>query len=83
MKQKTITLREARERKGWTIAELAQASGIGWATVQAIEAGRMPGSIITRHRLSDALGLPLRAIWPDSMKALAELRAILKEKGRP
>jgi transcriptional regulator with XRE-family HTH domain len=82
MKRKTITLREARLGKGWTLLQLSQKSGVGWATIQAIEAGRTPGNLLTRHHLADALGVPVRTIWPDAMDEWGELFEAMKKDQR-
>lgn len=37
-----LTVREAREKKGWTPEELAEHAGVHRATVYRIEAGAMP-----------------------------------------
>ena len=62
------------------MAELSAKSGIGWATIQAIEMGRTPGNIITRHRLSDALHVPFRIMWPDSAGEWGELFEAMKRE---
>jgi transcriptional regulator with XRE-family HTH domain len=82
MKRKTITLREARQAAGMSLVELAQKSGVGWATIQAIEHGRTPGGLITRHHLSDALGVPFSQMWPDSIEETRELFEAMKRNIR-
>ena len=82
MKRKSITLREARQAAGMSLVELAQKSGVGWATIQAIEFGRTPGGLITRHHLSDALGVPFSQMWPDSIEETRELFEAMKRNIR-
>jgi len=79
MKQKneTLTLREARIKAGLTIHELADKSGLTWATVQAIEAGRTPGILMAKMKLIDGLnrnlpGLTLKNIWPETYSEWAK-----------
>ena len=48
-------VREARRRRGWTQAELAQRAGLGVATVARFEASGQ-GQVSTLTRLCDALG---------------------------
>jgi len=79
-KTKSITLREARQAAGLTIQELSAKSGIGWATIQGIETGRFAGGFVTRHRIADALGVPMRVLWPDSLDEMGELFAALKRE---
>ena len=74
MKNKTITLREARLKAGLTQKELADKAGLTWATLQAIEMGRTPGSFMAKYKLVDALGLTLKELWPETY---AEMSALL------
>jgi len=64
MKQKN-NLREARIKAGLTIQELADKAGIQWAYVQAVEVGRLPGSLDAKAKLSNALGMSLKELWPE------------------
>jgi hypothetical protein len=50
--------------------------------IQAIEEGRTPGNLLTRHHLADALGLPVRVIWPDAMDEVKELIKAVARDGR-
>jgi len=77
-KSKTITLRKARTAAGLTMIELARRAGVSPVMVESIESGRTPGSLINRHRLSDALGIPVRLMWPDSMAQYQELARLMK-----
>jgi transcriptional regulator with XRE-family HTH domain len=58
--RKPEIFRETRERAGLSIQDVALKAGLGWGTVQAIETGRMPGKMIDRTKLAEALHLPLR-----------------------
>lgn len=82
MKQKRMTMREAREAAGMTLAQLSEKSGIGWNLLQAIEANRTPGSLITRHKIADALRVPLRVIWPDTFKEAIVVQKIIEKDQR-
>jgi transcriptional regulator with XRE-family HTH domain len=74
MRNKTLTLRKARLKARLTIQELADKSGLTWATIQAIEAGRTPGTFAAKMKLIDALGmsLSLKDIWPETYAEMAE-----------
>ena len=37
-----MTLRSAREARGWTVADLVKASGVGRATIYRLESGDTP-----------------------------------------
>lgn len=58
-------LLEARERAGWSRAELAKRAGIGreWLRLLEIEGGREPG-VRVAQRIARALGTTAEALWP-------------------
>jgi DNA-binding XRE family transcriptional regulator len=58
MKKESRKLREARIKAGLTIQGLADKAEVPWATVQAIEVGRLSGSLMTKMKLADALKIP-------------------------
>ena len=51
---------DLREAKGWSLRDLAAASGVSMRTVHSIEAGTGKGaaSCVTMARLADALHVP-------------------------
>lgn len=71
-KNKALTLREARLKAGITVQELANKSRLTWATVQAIETGRTPGTFTAKMNLANALGLTLKDIWPKTYAEMAD-----------
>jgi DNA-binding XRE family transcriptional regulator len=76
-KKENERLREARIKAGLTIQELADRAGVQWAYVQAVEVGRLPGSLDAKGRLSNALGMSFKDLWPETY---AETYALI-EKG--
>lgn len=52
-----VNLREARGRRGWTIADLAQAAGLSKGFVSQVENDKTSPSLDTLERLADALGV--------------------------
>lgn len=50
-------LRELREARGWTQAELAKQSGVRQGTISKLEAGTSGGTITVAERLAAALGV--------------------------
>jgi len=68
-------LREARLNAGLSIQELADKAGLKWAAVQALEAGRYSGKFTTKVKLSAALGVPLKELFPVAYRETAELMA--------
>lgn len=55
-------LRDLRLTRGWTLADLAQASGLHVATISQLERGRMAATAREIRALSDAIGLQLATI---------------------
>ncbi len=57
MKTLAVTLKQLREEKGFTQAELAKIAGIGSGTLGDIESGRNKSTIKTITKLATALSL--------------------------
>lgn len=57
------TLRTAREGKGWTQAQLADAIGVSRKTVNTVENGVFVPSTIIALKLAQALGQPVEALF--------------------
>ncbi len=51
-----ISLREAREEKGWSVEDLAAASNVDVLTIEAIEAGEERPPFTTSLLIATALG---------------------------
>lgn len=77
-KGKMVTLQQARRAAGLGVVQLAKLAGVTVAQIEQLEQGRVHGKLLTRHRLSDALGVPFRLMWPDSMAQYEELEARMK-----
>lgn len=56
-------LREAREVKGWTQAQLAEAIGVSRKTVNTVENGVFVPSTLIALKLAAALGAPVEALF--------------------
>lgn len=57
-----LALRAARERRGWTLTELAAHSGITRQSIAKIEEGHPRGEIGIVSQLANALGLELAVL---------------------
>jgi molybdate-binding protein/transcriptional regulator with XRE-family HTH domain len=57
------SLAEARRRRGWSQAQLADRSGVSRAEVSAIETGRQVPSTVAALRLAAAFGLPVESLF--------------------
>ena len=67
---KKMTLREAREMRGLTKAELARRSHVPYPRLEAMENGRTPGDWNTHVSLVLALGVTLKEVFPETAVAL-------------
>ena len=56
-------LREAREAKGWTQAELAERIGVSRKTVNTVENGVFIPSTVIALKLARALGRPVEQLF--------------------
>jgi len=56
-------LREAREARGWTQAQLADAIGVSRKTVNTVENGIFVPSTLIALKLAQALGQPVEALF--------------------
>lgn len=59
-------LAAARERKGWTQAELASRCGLTPATISKIESGALSGSVDSILALADELDMDLNSLKRDA-----------------
>lgn len=53
-------LREERQKKGMTLEDLAEASGITWSYIAQVEVGRRNVGVDNMHVLAQGLGLTPR-----------------------
>ena len=69
-------VRTARSRAGLTMAELGSRSGVTQAFVSQLESGRSMPSLITLHRIAQALGVSAQSLLPDNeTEAVSLIRA--------
>ena len=57
------TVREAREAKGWTQAELAERIGVSRKTVNTVENAVFVPSTVIALKLANALGQPVEGLF--------------------
>lgn len=55
-----ILLRNWRERRGYSVRELAKRAGVGFVTVSRIENDRMSPTVAMLEKLARALGIGVR-----------------------
>jgi putative transcriptional regulator len=63
MPELTNTLREAREARGLTQAQLAEAVGVSRKTINTVENGIFVPSTVIALKLAAALGEPVEALF--------------------
>lgn len=59
-----VLLRHWRERRGYTVRELAKRAGVGYVTISRIENGRMSPTVAMLEKLARALGIGVRDFFP-------------------
>jgi transcriptional regulator with XRE-family HTH domain len=57
-----LAIRAARERRGWSQEQLADAAGLDRTYVSSLERGLRNPTLITQERLAQALGTPLHEL---------------------
>jgi transcriptional regulator with XRE-family HTH domain len=59
-----ILLRHWRERRGYSVRQLAERAGVGFVTVSRIENGHMSPTVTMLEKLAAALGISVRDFFP-------------------
>lgn len=59
-----LLLRQWRERRGWSLRELGERSGVSYVTIQRVETGTLSPTLATLEKLAAALGIPVRDFFP-------------------
>lgn len=55
-------LREERNKRGMTLEDLAEKSGMTWSYIAQVEVGRRNVSVDNMHRLASGVDVPLREL---------------------
>ena len=59
-----LRLREWREKRGYSVRELAERAGVSYVTVVRIEGGKFSPTVALLEKLAKALGIPVRDFFP-------------------
>lgn len=59
-----VLLRQWRERRGYSVRQLAQRAGVGFVTISRIENGRMSPTVAMLEKLARALEISVRDFFP-------------------
>ena len=74
-KDKKMSVKNLRQKKGWSQEHLAQASGLSLRTIQRIESGKRAG-LETLNGLAAVFDIDLNLIKPDTRTGLAHSRLL-------
>jgi transcriptional regulator with XRE-family HTH domain len=69
-----LLLRQWREKRGLTVRQLGQESGVSYVTIVKIENGRMSPTVALLEKLADALGIGVRDLFPIERQGRQERR---------
>ena len=58
-----LLLKEWRERRGWSLRQLGERSGVSYPNLHAIETGKLDPRLSTLERLARALGVDVRDLF--------------------
>ena len=64
-----VLLRHWRERRGYSVRELARRARVGFVTVSRIENGRMSPTVAMLEKLARALGISVRDFFPSTRRS--------------
>jgi transcriptional regulator with XRE-family HTH domain len=69
-----VLLRHWRDRRGYSVRELARRAGVGYVTVVRIENGHLSPTVAMLEKLAKALGITVRDFFPS--------RSSVRRRGR-
>ena len=64
----SILLRKWREKRGYSVRELADRAGVSYVTVVRIENGHISPTVALLDKLAKALGIGVRDFFPRSTR---------------
>jgi len=75
-------LRQEREKKGWSQADLARHSIVDPSHLSDLEAGRRTPQVATMEKLTAALGIRISALFGEAERLMDEAQAIERERSQ-
>jgi len=69
-----ILLRQWREKRGYSVRELAERARVSFVTIVRIENEQMSPTVAMLERLGKALGIGLRDFFPQSRRSKSKRR---------
>jgi transcriptional regulator with XRE-family HTH domain len=64
-----VLLRHWRDRRGYSVRELARRAGVGFVTVSRIENGHVSPTVDMLEKLAKALDIDVRDFFPPSRRS--------------
>jgi transcriptional regulator with XRE-family HTH domain len=64
-----LLLRHWRDRRGYSVRELARRAGVGYVTIVRIENGRLSPTVMMLEKLAGALRIGVRDFFPAGRRA--------------
>ncbi len=64
----TLRLREWREKRGYSVRELAERAGVSYVTVVRIENDQISPTVALLEKLAKGLGIGVRDFFPPSTR---------------
>jgi transcriptional regulator with XRE-family HTH domain len=69
-----ILLRHWRDRRGYSVRELARKAGVGYVTIVRIENGHISPTVTMLEKLARALGITVRDFFPSTRRSVRRRR---------
>ena len=69
-----LLLRQWRQRRGLSLRELGERSGVSYVTIQRVEAGKTSPTVQLLEKLANALGISVRDFFPVERRRRAKKR---------
>ena len=69
-----VLLRHWRERRGYSVRELARRAGVGYVTIVRIENDQVSPTVAMLEKLAKALGITAREFFPVSKRRQSNRR---------
>jgi transcriptional regulator with XRE-family HTH domain len=66
-----LLLKEWRERRGWSLRQLGERSGVSYPNLHGIESGRLDPRLSTLERLARALGISVRDLFSTERRRIS------------
>ena len=76
-------LRKARLERGLSMQALSEISGVSHQIIQATEVQRTRPPLVVQQKLSGALGVPFRILWPERVEEFRELQKLINGTRTP